>query len=238
MNDVIEQSIRNTYSHPKNSGSVLSAIVEVFLPNKLPFSNQTKPIRHAMIRCRQFVSILCLFLLSILPAQSQSCENINFEMGDFTHWVGKTGSCCPINLPTTGIVPGRHTIMTNITAKDPHTNNLLSLIPPGYAYSARLGNDNTGAQAEGLSYTLTVGANNSLFIYNFAVVLEDPNHIATQQPRFQIRVTDQLGQLIHACTEYTVVAAATIPDFQSWGTIRWRDWTTVGLDLPPIWDKP
>jgi gliding motility-associated-like protein len=194
---------------------------------KLIFSHKTiTMMKHIMLLS------VCLLIL-ITPAKSQSCENINFEMGDFTNWVGKTGTCCPINLSTTGIENGRHTIMTNTSGTDYHTGNQLRLIPTGYKYSARLGNDNTGAQAEGLSYTLTVDANNSLFIYKFAVVLEDPNHSEPEQPRFQIRVKDQLDHVIHSCTEYTVIAAASIPNFQSNGYVRWRDWTTVGLDLSP-----
>jgi gliding motility-associated-like protein len=123
--------------------------------------------------------------------------------------------------------------MSDTDATDPYTENKLKLIPPGHKYSVRLGNHSTGAEAEGLSYTLTVDANNSLFIYKFAVVLEDPSHSEPEQPRFQIRVKDQNDQIIDECTEYTVVAAASIPNFQSVGEIRWRDWTTVGLDLSP-----
>ena len=41
------------------------------------------------------VSVLFLFSQNKLSAQS--CENIGFELGDFTNWIGKTGTCCPIS---------------------------------------------------------------------------------------------------------------------------------------------
>ena len=175
------------------------------------------------------VSVLFLFSQNKLSAQS--CENIGFELGDFTNWIGKTGTCCPISLTYTGIVFGRHTIMTDTTQYDTYTNNKLRCIPPGHRYSARLGNNSTGAQAESLTYKMLVDGDNSLFIWKFAVVLEDPSHSVSEQPRFQISVKDQSDNIVDACAEYLVVAAATIPGFQNNGQIRWRDWTTVGLNL-------
>jgi len=153
-------------------------------------------------------------------------------MGNFTNWVGYTGtytSCCP----TQGIVNGRHTIMTGGT--DPKTNNLLNVLPPGATRSARLGNSNVNYEAERLRYTLTVTPQNSLFIYKYAVVLEDPGHSASDQPKFNIRVLNSSGNLIDpVCGFYSVVSSGSIPGFQSApGSVRWKNWTTVGLNLTP-----
>lgn len=173
-----------------------------------------------------------VFIISVtfftLNAFSQ-CTNADFSMGDFTNWQGQTGSCCPINLPTNGIVGGRHTIMS-VPGTDPNTGNVLQLICPGYNFSARLGNNGTGAQAEGLRYTYIPTASTALFEYNYAVVLQDPSHAPSEQPRFEIQVRDQFGNVI-PCTLYEVAAGNGIPGFQSNGSIRWKDWTTVGLDL-------
>ena len=90
--------------------------------------------------------MLILVFLSInIKAQiNQDCPNANFAMGDFTNWGGYTGTCCPINVPTIGIVAGRHTIMTPGT--DPIVP-ALQTVPNGFTQSARLGNSSTGAQA-------------------------------------------------------------------------------------------
>lgn len=62
------------------------------------------------------------------------------------------------------------------------------MIPPGSTRSARLGNQSTGAQGERLTYTINVTAQNSQFIYKYAVVLQDPGHSPAQQPVFQMRL--------------------------------------------------
>ncbi|MBW7840967.1 MAG: PKD domain-containing protein, partial [Chitinophagaceae bacterium] len=173
--------------------------------------------------------LIVVFFSSLVSLKAQNaCQNANFSMGNFTNWIGRTGTCCPINTPTVGIVPGRHTIMTPGT--DPVTGNQLQLVPPGYNFSARLGNNGTGAQGEALQYSFLVSPANALFIYNYAVVLEDPGHTPAQQPRFELRVMDAGGNTI-PCTFYQVAAAGSIPGFQNFGAVRWKNWTQVGVDL-------
>lgn len=157
---------------------------------------------------------------------STPCTNMDFEMGNFTGWTGKTGtvtSCCP----TTGIVATRHTIMTAGT--DPLVP-ALSTVAPGGNYSVRLGNSSSGSQAEQLEQTFTVTPTTTSFTYQYAVVLEDPNHLPSEQPYFRIEMFDQANALI-PCSQYAVTAAANIPGFQAIGDIRWKNWTTVNVDL-------
>ena len=181
---------------------------------------------------KQFIR--SFFLLFFSFCFGQGCTNIGFENGDLTGWMGQTGVCCPINTSGSGLINGRHTI-TSGTGTDPFTNNVITVVAPGSNYSARLGNANVGAESERMSYSMTVSPDNVLFIYKYAVVLEDPSHTFAEQPRFQLRVLDQNGVLIDPiCAEYTVVSAPTIPGFVSLGNIRYKDWTTVGLDLSPF----
>mgnify|MGYP007071564397 CR=1 FL=1 len=179
---------------------------------------------------KKIFSLFFIFSSFIYSQQPiNNCPNLDLSFGNFTNWVGRTGTCCPINLPTTGIVNGRHTIMT--TGNDPIIP-ALSLTPPGYSRSARLGNSGTGAQAEGLRYTYNVQNISSLFEYVFAVVLQDPGHSPAQQPRFELQVLNQNNQPI-PCTFYQVTAAGNVPGFQTSGGVRWRNWTKVGVDLLP-----
>jgi gliding motility-associated-like protein len=162
---------------------------------------------------------------------AQTCDNADFGTGDFTNWVGRTGSCCAINTPTAGIVNGRHTIMVG-NGTDPNACNDITVVAPGYTQSARLGNAQVGAQGERLLYTYGVTAETSLFIYRYAVVMEDPGHTPAQQPRFEIRVLNAGGQVIsQQCGYYQVTAAANIAGFRSCGAVRYRAWTPVGIDL-------
>lgn len=177
------------------------------------------------------LAIAVFFSLPTYLSAQSTCPNSDFSMGNFTNWQGRTGTCCPLNLPNVGIVAGRHTIMTG-AGTDPNTGGGLPVVPPGYTASARIGNPGTGAQGDGIQYTFTVApdSSNALFLYSYAVVLEDPGHTPAQQPRFELAVRDQFGSII-PCTEYVVTAGAGIPGFQDFGSIRWKPWEQVGVDL-------
>ncbi len=185
------------------------------------------------MRRRLITLLVLLFFSNIIQSQ---CFNTDFELGNFTGWSGRRGFCCPITLPNNGITNGRQTIMTS--GVDPNTCGGLSTVYDGN-FSARLGNDNVGAEAEGLYYNLNVTPQNTLIRYAYAVVFEDPGHLDEEQPRFSSRVRLSNGQVIQ-CTDYTVTAASNLPNFQycpsvgSDGTplnIAWRDWALVTVDL-------
>ncbi len=202
--------------------------MEIDLPKKI-LTSVLNNRRLARLSCVLFLLLSTTF--GVQAQASQDCPNSDFSMGNFTHWTGYVGNCCPvnINMGAPGIVAGRHTIMAPGT--DPIVP-ALQLVPPGFPSSVRLGNSGAGYQAERLEYQLNVTPNNSLFIFSFAVVMQDPGHPAAEQPRFEIQVFDPMNQPI-ACTYYQVAAGNGIPGFQSQGSVRWRDWTQVGVDLSP-----
>lgn len=129
-----------------------------------------------------------------------------------------------------GIAVNRHTVITQQGA-DPNTDYHLPFLPPDENAVIRLGNSNTGAEAEAITYQFTVDPDNPLLLVKFAVVMEDPDHGFPNQPRFVMRVVDAAGNLVNSCAEYDVHAGADIPGFNSTGIVRWRPWTNVGLDL-------
>lgn len=177
----------------------------------------------------------CLMFTAGVLAQSAACPNSGFETGTFAGWTGGTGSCCPIVINNNNLVNDRHTI-TSGPGMDPRTNNMVSVVAPdGGQYSARLGNWDVNSEAERLQYVMNVTEANALFVYRYAVVLEDPAHDASDQPRFEIRMYDQAGNNIE-CGMYNVYAANNIPGFtaivNSFGDdVVYKDWTTVGMDL-------
>ena len=178
-------------------------------------------------------TLVVLFSLISFFAQAQ-CGNVDFELGNFTGWMGTTGTCCPINLPGNGIVAGRHTIMSG-AGTDINTCNQVPYVSPlGGTYSARLGNPINGAQAEGLNYTFTVTTNTALFTYQYAVVFQDPGHAPADQPRFETEIVDAAGNII-PCTQYLVTAASNLAGFQTCNSfatpVVYRNWSTVGVDL-------
>lgn len=204
-----------------------------------PVKGAKSPFKFVLPNIFKIATILILFTPDHAACQAvSSCVNADFESGDFTNWKGQTGSCCPVLTTPSAIIPGRHTIMSG-SGTDPNTCNTVSVVASGGQYSARIGNAEVGAEAEKLSYAITVSPASALFIYKYAVVLEDPGHPADEQPRFQIRVLNDSGNLIDPlCGEYTVVASSDLPGFHTCnGTIVYKDWTTVGLDLSAYMGK-
>ena len=130
----------------------------------------------------------------------------------------------------TGVVAGRHTLITQ-QGTDFWTNNELPLLPEGESAVIRLGNNQSGAEAESIVYTFTVDPDHSILLIKYAVVLENPSHESLAQPRFIIRMLDENNELLDPCMEYDVTSADDIPGFQSFGHIRWRPWTNNGFDL-------
>lgn len=175
------------------------------------------------------VALIALMAFFCINSNAQ-CLNADFSEGNFNNWQGRTGSCCPINTPTNGIVAGRHTIMTG-AGMDPNTCNNVPVVSPGSTFSARLGNSGTGSQAEKLLYTFTVTPQSSLIIYKYAVVLQNPSaHAISEQPRFEVQVRLANGAPI-PCTYYQVAATSNLPGFQNCNGVVYKNWTTVGVDV-------
>lgn len=77
--------------------------------------------------------------------------------------------------------------------------------PNGSGYSIKLGNNEAGTQAEGVSYDFTVPANANTYnlIYNYAVVFQDPGHQPSEQPRLELEIINMTtGNLIY-CSSFT-----------------------------------
>lgn len=197
-----------------------------------------------------FLSVLALLIAT--PCYSQtSAPNSDFEVGNFTGWTGSNGVWGNNNLPSQApkwlnnkITPGRQTIVSNLFY-DRYTCGKLPSIPPDGGKSvARLGNNIKGAEIEQLRYTMKVDQSNALFIYKYAVVFEDPDHLPTEQPFFELSVKDLAGVMLDSVCGYNhVVSGITIGGFETCEVYRdardskkdtiihWKPWTTVAMDL-------
>ncbi|MFN4234061.1 MAG: PKD domain-containing protein [Bacteroidia bacterium] len=174
-------------------------------------------------------------LMSILNnrlSAQNGCPNADFSQNNFNNWQGFTGN---YNNPAqnTGIVNGRHTIMTG-PGTDPNSCGGLPLVPPGSTFSARLGNANYGAEAERLRYTLTVDPSNVFFTYKYAVVFEQAGHSPADQPKFDLRILNSANQVINpTCGQYSVYEGQPGSNYVNCSYYRYQNWRTVGLDLSP-----
>ncbi|MCG2611432.1 gliding motility-associated C-terminal domain-containing protein [Flavobacterium sp. SM15] len=183
--------------------------------------------------CKAYI-LLILTTCSFVRSQSK-CYNSDFSAGDFTGWTGYYGTY-QIPGQNEGILENdRHGIILT-PFQDYNTCNQLTSVPPGENFSAKLGNSMGGGEAEKLVFNVSVTEDTALFIYKYAVVLEDPGHPMSAQPRFSMRVLDSNNHVINpACGVYNVYAGQPNQDFRicELTGVTWLPWKTVGLDLTP-----
>ena len=131
-------------------------------------------------------------------------------------------------------IESRHTLHVDPTEVDPRTDSLLHTVPPGALASVRLGNWDTGGEAESITYDILVDAQyQGLLIVQYAVVLEDPSH--PEQPEFKLEILDESGNLIDPSCGYANFTYDDAVD-KGWnltGNVAWKDWTTIGVNLMP-----
>ena len=166
-----------------------------------------------------------LSLLTIVSAfifyemKGQCPVNIGFETGTFQNWecsAGEVNHNGVVNILAQGVLADRHVMIKNDGQNklDPYGHFPVNC-PNGSKYSIKLGNDNTGAQAERVSYTLVVPSNQSDYsiLYDYAVVFQDPGHLPFQQPRFTAKVFDVASNNYIPCSSFDFGASANLPGF-------------------------
>lgn len=169
--------------------------------------------------------------------QQTDCSSIGFEDGTTRGWVLTHGVVTDDRVQTVyqdefvGTAENGHYVTSASDGYDPKiTTDRISMVAPGSKHSIRIGNTVHGATFDRIKTSYAVTADNTLFQYQFAVVLENPTHLPFQQPAFTIQITNTAGKTI-SCAYYNVTAAGTIPGFKALGDIRYRDWTTGAIDL-------
>jgi gliding motility-associated-like protein len=188
-----------------------------------------------------------LFLLLTIPfiGTSQSTQdecppNIGFEMGNFTNWdcfSGKVAADGMINVQNSGATSGRHTMLKNVPplSKDFY-GGFSTTCPNGSGYSIQLGNSNTGADAERVSYTFKIPDNENDFVilYNYAVVFQNPNHAEFEQPKFASAAYDVTTGGYVSCASFEFVASSNLPGFSKsaqGADVFYKPWAPVTIKL-------
>lgn len=130
----------------------------------------------------------------------------------------------------------RHTVHINRDITDPNTDNLLHTVPNGFCCSVRLGNKMAGAEAEAIAYTIDVDTNNiSLILLTYAIVSQDPGHDEQNQPRFELKITDNNNNVINSCYDISFVSGSNDSCWHFCNTctspVNWIDWQVLGLNV-------
>ena len=208
-----------------------------------------------MMRKIFFLLYGCLSFVKI-NAQSSgvNCSpNLNFSYGNFTNWqcfsgkVSGLGGSNIITVNPTSPMLTRHTLIKKVTpsATDPY--GLFPTTPVNAsAYVLKLGNDSTKSQAERVKYKLNVPSNlqNFSITYQYAVILEDPNHSTYQQPRLNVKWIDSATGSILNCPSVEFVVSSILPGFSpskkyfiKTDTVWYKPWSKVYVNLTPYMGK-
>ena len=187
------------------------------------------------------------FVISLSSLQAQECPpNIDFENGSFAGWTCYTGSVSAINntnrisLSPSGPSQDQHTLLGPANAGDrDYFGRFPVLCPNGSGYSVKLGNTTGGAQAEGISYSLTIPPSRNTYslIYHYAVVFQDPFHLEFQQPRLVLEVWNDTDNELIQCSSFTFFPVGSpLPGFFNAGMadsadVWCKDWSAVTINL-------
>ena len=187
-------------------------------------------------------TILSLIILVMVQgvhttnAQSNFCPpNLDFEQGNLSNWHFYTGNCCPINANTSTVALANRHVLTSGSGID-YYGKFPVVAPGGGSYSLKLGNVNVGSQAERARYYIRVPNNQSdyIFIYKYAVVFQDPGHITSAQPRFEVNAYDSATQAPVPCNQFTYISSSNLPGFFQSPVntgVYYKPWTTATIDL-------
>jgi gliding motility-associated-like protein len=166
--------------------------------------------------------------MPFVQGAAQTCPpNIGFEDGNFGFWeLDPSG-------PTSFAL--RHELVTAASGNDPF-GEFPMLCPYGGNYSVKLGNEQTGAETESISYTFTVPANLDIFTitYFYAIVLQNPDHTAAEQPRFQVSAYDFNTGAVIGCSTFDYVASGSLPGFTTSPhnrSVVYRKWTPGSVQI-------
>lgn len=197
---------------------------------------------------------ILLLLLNIKVIAQTATPNIGFEDGTFNHWelsIGSVDAGGVVTVTPTNAVPDRFVIFSkelNSRQLDPN-GNFPVVCPNGSKYSIRLGDlepsspDN--GHAERATYTFTVPTNTAAYsvIFNYAAVLQNPNHTSLEQPKFTAQIFDITDNVYINCPSFVFVSGTALPGFKvikaaASGGARgapadtyYKDWSTATIDL-------
>jgi gliding motility-associated-like protein len=192
---------------------------------------------------RPFLLFISLCFLGTYSAtgQANNCENVGFEDGNMSGWkisygtIANSGTSVVYTNEIDGSVENEHIITNKSNGNDPKIyQEAIPMVAPGSDYSVRIGNINRGSKFDRLQKTFTITADNTLFQYKFAIILQDDNnnHATYQKPGFSVKLINESGIEV-GCSFYDIqLEPQTVADgFKQQNDLQFRNWTTVAMDL-------
>ena len=178
-----------------------------------------------------------------IPSPLSGCNsfcpsNLDFADCDFTNWQCYEGSYRTGNLilNPSSVNPVRHQIVAQGSVLDSYGGFPISP-PDGSSCAVRLGNPNNGAEAERLEYSFFIPdcVTDYTFMYQYALVFQDPGHPAAIQPKFRVELFDETSGQIVACASVDYTAgfggASFFSESSAQRGVFYKPWTSVFINL-------
>lgn len=175
--------------------------------------------------------------------QQIDCSNIGFEEGITKGWTLTNGTIIlnsqnkiVYQNEAVGTYDTGHLITKVSNGNDPKiTAEQIPMVAPGSNYSIRIGNGTAqrGSRFDRIKTSFLVTADNTLYQYKFAIVLQkDDKHESYQKPGFNIQIFDKDGSPL-PCSYYDIQLSksVTASGFKTQGDLEYRNWTTGAIDL-------
>ena len=179
---------------------------------------------------------------------AQCPPNIDFEQGDFAGWQyyqsripiggGKINWGFPVPVD-----PVRLKLINHNISDTDYYGGFPVMCPNGSNYALKLGNDGINNEADRITYTFTIPVNQNEFsiIYNYAVVFEDPGHLAGFQPRFTVEIFNITDNKTDTCSSFDFIVQGGLPGFlisprSPFGVVPfvpiwYKDWASASVNL-------
>ncbi|MEO8172971.1 MAG: gliding motility-associated C-terminal domain-containing protein [Sediminibacterium sp.] len=185
--------------------------------------------------------LVCTLCLSVRTT-AQCPVNLGFESGTFDNWQCFAGTIDLAGVTTTyptAPIDKRHKIYSKNSTELDKYGGFPVVAPNGSNFSVKLGNDSTGAQVDGVSYTFSVpaGEDDYSIVYNYAVVFQNPDHQDYQQPRFTAKVFDVSANSYITCSSFDFTSSGSLPGFKrvsggdNFAVVYYKPWSAVSIKL-------
>jgi len=187
--------------------------------------------------------LIAMYVVNHIYAGNPYVKNIALETGQFDScWSSTINAYTSITPPFIReqemTVPNtRVMIMRDTTLYDVNTGNAIKVIPPGYKYSIKLGNDYPGPWSQHLYYKMKVDSTNAYLVVKFAGVFYNNDYYFRPSLGQNYSFADNSD--CHAVSITERLSSLYGEDFwKRYKTyVYWVDWTTVAFNFVPSLGK-
>jgi gliding motility-associated-like protein len=123
----------------------------------------------------------------------------------------------------------------NFIATDPYGDFAIAS-PDGSRFSVKIGHDLPDTKADRLVYSFAVPSSSNSFsiLFSYAIVIQNADHEAQDQPRFTVKVFNESKAEYIECSSFDFVAGYSQPDFlisQKDRNVSYKPWSSAAINL-------